>query len=84
MASKVEAKPIEYTKIQEKQVFTEEFFHVFKYLSSIHYMTVIVLGAWVTSVAMKMDKNLYYFGDYFLLGKRDNKTIYTINLKIIL
>ena len=73
MDSKVETKPIEYTKSQEKQGFTKEFFHSFNYLSSIYYVTVSVLGTWNISVDIKMDKNLYYYEDYFLLGRQTIK-----------
>lgn len=74
MGSKVEAKPIEYTKSQE-QVFTKKFIHSFKYLSSTYYVTVSVLSTWNTSLDVRMDKNPFSYGGYILLGKTDNKAI---------
>lgn len=67
MDSKVEKKNNRIYKIQEKQGFTKEFFYSFNYLLSIYSVTVSVLGTWDTSVDIKMDKNFYYYEDYFLL-----------------
>lgn len=56
MGSKVEAKTIEYSKSQEKQVFTKEFFYLFKYLSSIYHVTASVSGLGIHQWILKCIK----------------------------